>query len=234
MAQAGRKYGAEKGAMRAGWERCVAGVLKGGKGRGRVGVVSVGWSREWIAGVMRGARREERLSEAEVGQVEIVANEIVGLDEEGGSGEGRVERRWGEEEEEGGGIWTAGDKGRVGREVFGVGVGGRGDGDRLSVYVGDSVTDLEVLLAVDVGVCMRGEEGEEVGRELMGVLEWVGVECRWIGEWGLNGGVGRVEGEGEGERKKGLWWARDFEEVWRCGLFGCEKGESEEDGEERG
>lgn len=163
-----------------------------GKGEGevevKVGIVSVGWSREWVRGVVRGGWKGLGRGEEEV-EVEVVANELAF---DGGGGMGRY---WGEGE---GGIWTSEDKARVLREGFGVGGGGVGG---VSVYVGDSATDLEALMMVDVGIVMRGEEMGRAQVGLMEVLERVGVECRWIGEFGGEGGEG------------GLWWARDFDEV---------------------
>ena len=98
-----------------------------------------------------------------------------------------MERWFGEEEVR---IWAVGDKGRVVGEVLG-GEGGR------SVFVGDSVTDLEALLAVDVGVFLRGEGRGRGQRELRECLER-------IGEYGVE------ESEGRGKR---LWWTRGFEEL---------------------
>lgn len=45
------------------------------------------------------------------------------------------------------------------------------------VYVGDSTTDLECLLAADVGICVRDEPMGSSQRELAETLERVGVKC---------------------------------------------------------
>ncbi|MCJ1399694.1 hypothetical protein MMC11_002896 [Xylographa trunciseda] len=171
--------------VRAGW----AALLRHVRARegARVCVVSVNWSRAWVGAVLG-------LRGGEAGGVEVVANEVVGLDEREG-GTGGLDRWWGVE---GGGVWTSEDKGRVVRERMG----------GWSVYVGDGVGDLEGLLGCDVGVCVRDGEMGSGQRELRDVLERVGVECRWVGEW---------RGErGEGER---LWWARGLEEIVRSGVL---------------
>lgn len=219
--------------LRPGWEGCVRDVLlrwgeEGRReGRGKVGVVSVGWSARFIrrclfhdaaAGPYGEGELGRRGVEEMVREMEVVANEIRGLDDEGGSS-GMLSRWFGEE---GGGVWTAGDKGRVVRRLIAEDGGeGTGMGRMRTVYVGDSVTDLECLLLVDVGICIRDEplqSGQEALRE---VLERVGVRCRWIGEMErehTGQSAHGVEGE-NGGREKGVWWARDFEEIRRSALF---------------
>ncbi|MCJ1380990.1 hypothetical protein MMC17_004099 [Xylographa soralifera] len=174
-----------------------------GKGGTEVYIISVNWSRAWIAGVLdadlrlRGALGTVR----ELG-IHVVANELLGLDEGLGS-EGRLDRWWGEG---GGGVWTSADKGRVVREVLGRSRGEVEGG--WSVYVGDGVGDLEGLLECDVGVCVRDGQMGVGQRELRDVLERVGVRCRWVGEWrGERGG---------GER---VWWAGGWEEIVRSGVL---------------
>lgn len=93
------------------------------------------------------------------------------------------------------------------------------------VYLGDSPTDLGCLLNADLGICVRDGDGDGDGKgaggmtseqkALRGVLDRVGVDCRWIGE--LEGRKGAV-GE-EGEWKGRLWWARDFDEVRKNGVL---------------
>ena len=240
MRRADVKSGAEEAVrsgevkFRRGWEGVVGRVLKGGDGVTEVGlvrVVSVNWSREWVRGCLvaaaaaaagadvgegdggRGGGGGDGLGEEDLENVRVVANEIEGLDAEEGS-TGGLGRYWAEEGEgEGEGIWTAADKGRVVREMLDAEGEGKG---RRSVYVGDSVTDLEALLAVDVGICVRDEVMGGGQRELAEVLERAGVECRWIGEFKDRDGRSGVDAK---EGSIVLWWARDFDDICNSPLF---------------
>ena len=173
-------------------------VLRPGAGRiieevlkveGRVVVLSVGWSARFINACLQTALGRE------ADAVELRANEIE---------DGKLSRYFGAED---GGIWTCGDKARVLKE------GLRGAEARRTVYVGDSVTDLECLTNADVGICMRGEVGGSEQKELCRTLERLRIECRWILE--------RKAGENGNAvaEKVGLWWAKDFDEICEAGIL---------------
>jgi hypothetical protein len=68
------------------------------------------------------------------------------------------------------------------------------------VYVGDSWTDIECLLAADVGICIRDEPMGSSQRKLAEALERLGVECTHLKNWGEDGNAQVV-------------WARDFVEI---------------------
>jgi len=88
-----------------------------------------------------------------------------------------------------------------------------------TVYVGDSVTDLECLMLVDVGICVRDEPLGSGQGALKEVLERLGVECKWIGEVGdLRRNCSGLAALSNGT-KHGLWWARNFEEIHNSPLF---------------
>lgn len=253
---AGRCVDGGEVVLRRGWRGLVRGVLggdvdgegvqEGVEGKGKVGVVSVGWSGRFIRGSLLRAVSAggaggggEEVGDGEgrkmVGEMEIVANEIERLDDADGS-QGMLSRWF--DGVEGGGVWTAGDKGRVVRRLVAEDCveerkGGEGRERTRTVYVGDSVTDLECLMLVDVGICIRDEplqSGQEALRETLGRI---GVECRWIG--GMQhervGHSDRGLESGSGGGMKGLWWARDFEEIHESALFrgptepGCETSE---------
>lgn len=76
--------------------------------------------------------------------------------------------------------------------------------DMPLVYVGDSRTDLECLLAADDGICMRDEPMGSSQRELRDVVAGLGFACVHVGEW-------RADGAGGGRKVVG--WARDFREI---------------------
>ncbi len=199
--------------LRAGVEGLLGRVLRsgggggGGGGGGTVCVVSVAWSRRFIYGVLEGWARREGWGGGGggwvVGDVEVRANEIEG---------GGLDRVFGAA----GGIWTAGDKVRVMRDVVeaaatvaaAAAAGGVESASR-TIYIGDSTTDLACLLEADVGICIRDEAMTEEQRELQGTLKRVGVECLHVGRFK----DGDVEDGG-----KRLWWARDFEEVCQSGV----------------
>ena len=167
--------------LRPGARRLIQEVLKE---KGRIVVVSVGWSRRFIHKCLRVAFGEESSA------VEVKANEI--------GEDGKLDRYF---EAEGSGIWTSGDKARLLKEVVGDAK------DVKTIYVGDSVTDLQCLTLVDVGICIRGEgEGSEQ-RELLGTLDRLGIECRWVLEY-----KGIKKGSTHNE-EAGLWWAKDFQEI---------------------
>jgi 2-hydroxy-3-keto-5-methylthiopentenyl-1-phosphate phosphatase len=69
----------------------------------------------------------------------------------------------------------------------------------MLVYVGDSLTDLECLVAADLGVCMRDEEMGSSQRQLAEALERLGVDCVRLSEWK--------------EGKERVAWVKDFGEI---------------------
>lgn len=210
----------------------VWGMLRGVQGvGGRVAVVSVAWSGRFVRGVLgaacKGYRGQGGKGEGEgegegvrVGDVQVRANEIEG------GGEGGLDRVFGAEE---GGIWTAGDKERVMNDVVAEAAAGGDCPSSLrgalktprTVYIGDSPTDLACLLKADVGICIRDAAMSAEQRELQGTLERVGVRCLHVGGFERGRVGGEEEEEEEAGARKGLWWARDFEEVCGSGVFGA-------------
>ncbi|KAF8424531.1 hypothetical protein EV426DRAFT_665148 [Tirmania nivea] len=199
----------------------------------KVGVISVNWSKEWIRGVLEGGwegwkethGRDEMVVDGLVGveggrglgELEIYANEFI-VDPETRVTTGEFSRR-----KEGRGLWTAGDKVEVFDEVLALwgaerdGDGeekGTGEGETVTVYVGDSGTDLGCLLRANVGVVVGAnrELGEKLGR--LGVRVVEGMEGARRKEWD--------EEEKEGGRRKRLYRIRDFGEMlrWLEGLGG--------------
>ncbi|KAI5857752.1 HAD-like domain-containing protein [Tricharina praecox] len=127
------------------WQACRP-VLDAG---GRVSVLSVNWSKEWI-------RSAERVKfELEV---EVVSNSLC---EDGTTTTGEITREPALGEDHG--IWTAQNKTVMMKRLV---EGGGSEG--LVVYVGDSSTDLMCLLQADVGVV--------IGDKLDAVCERFGIE----------------------------------------------------------
>ncbi|KAL9578884.1 MAG: hypothetical protein Q9212_005431 [Teloschistes hypoglaucus] len=213
--------------MREGWARVMGMARRTGEEArgGKVGVVSVGWSGEFIRGCLRSASAEllttshgggqerEEGSGVNIGDIVVRANEILG------GVEGKMSRYFEEDGRGGkGGIWTARDKRRVMMEML-----FRPEQDRaecnksMTVYVGDSSTDLECLLAADFGICMR-EDGEMSGeqRALEETLQRIGIECQWIGDMKPTDLGARSTDYGS---TKQLWWTKNFDQICDSYLF---------------
>ena len=86
-----------------------------------------------------------------------------------------------------------------------------------SVYIGDSITDIECLLAADYGICIRDEPMRSGQKEMAELFEKAGVPVRHVHEEK----VGHTEGLGQKETRV-LMWASDLLEVneWLLGSFG--------------
>ncbi len=78
----------------------------------------------------------------------------------------------------------------------------------ILIYIGDSCTDLECLLAANVGICIRDETMGSGQQELAETCGRLGTRMKNIGECEYV----RLERPVE-EELNVLWWARDFEEV---------------------
>ncbi|KAF2134210.1 hypothetical protein P153DRAFT_280736 [Dothidotthia symphoricarpi CBS 119687] len=74
------------------------------------------------------------------------------------------------------------------------------------VYVGDSWTDIECLLAADLGICMRNEPVGSSQKKLTEALQRLGVRCPHI----------RDLGEAD---EWGVVWARDFTEIQKSAMM---------------
>ncbi len=151
-------------------------------------ILSVNWSRRFIAGCLRAAR----VNHDHPILTSIYSNELEVL-EPGQTTSGRIcvdpDTR----------IISSGDK-LVQLELL------RQKGSKTPqpvpvVYVGDSWTDLECLLAADMGICIRDEPMTSTQKKLQDSLARVGVECVRLH-------AGSV---------RGVVWVRSFEEIieWR-------------------
>ncbi|KAL8767494.1 MAG: hypothetical protein Q9209_006001 [Squamulea sp. 1 TL-2023] len=202
--------------LRKGWEKLVTMVMEE---EGKVSVVSVGWSAAFIRGCLSAASRlvrpdrEDDASEKSfhIEHINVRANEV--LDDE----EGRMERYWkAAASDDRTRILTAADKFRVMTDTV-----GRDHHERpgqLVIYVGDSTTDLECLLHADIGICLRGEANTMTGeqKELQGTLDRVGLVCRWMGTIKKDDMKARSTSR---VHNNSLWWAKDFDEIYRSMLF---------------
>ncbi|KAI4175155.1 MAG: hypothetical protein LQ343_001916 [Gyalolechia ehrenbergii] len=202
--------------LRKGWERLIDRVVSA---NGEVGIVSVGWSGDFIRGCLEAAVRRKNVAEENgvgsgdyVARIDIRANEITGVQD------GKMSRYFEENGKGGeGGIWTARQKRMVMEDM--TRKSKRGIEESL-VYVGDSMTDLECLLSADFGVSVWSE-GEMTGEQLdlEQALKRLGIDSRWIGQMRAcdveaEHGTNRTEMKGYN-----LWWARDFDDILESLLF---------------
>lgn len=201
--------------LRPGWKRLIEHTQASWLAHrtGEVHIISVSWSEVFIQACLEVAGGKGMVEEGGEGHVSVFANEVDG------DGEGRVVPG-----AEGGGLMlTSGDKERVVRRLENsYREQWKGSSVRVvSVYVGDSVTDVGGLMACDVGVCVRDEEGRESGEqmELRESLERIGVEVRWIGEMEVGDLEGLEKRRVDDEEKKVMWWAKGLEEVVESPLY---------------
>ncbi|KAK5011470.1 hypothetical protein LTR28_002328 [Elasticomyces elasticus] len=131
----------------------------------------------------------------------IMANEIEGLDEpEGSNGQLSKNGR--------GGIRTSADK--LERLRFIQRPTDSAKSPELCaesapsiVYVGDSATDLECILAADVGICIRDEPMGTGQKELAATFDRLGVAVLHINECQATNTSATPL----------VWWARDLQEI---------------------
>ena len=135
---------------------------------GKVNILSVNWSRYFIAACLEAAGM--RLD----GNA-ILSNELEGV-EQGRPSTGRIVSAAGDEM-----IVSSGDKQRVLSSIK--------DGNEASfrglpiVYVGDSWTDLECLLVADLGICVRDDSLSHSQKQLADALERMDIQCPRLSDW---------------------------------------------------
>ncbi|KAI9797023.1 MAG: hypothetical protein M1833_005856 [Piccolia ochrophora] len=158
---------------------------------GDVGVVSVNWSKRYIRELLladlelsaagEGSEHDVR---SQVQNMVVCANEIE-------PPTGQLSRCFAGEDgdDEGSGIWTAEDKLRAFNGLRQSRCRG------LTVYVGDSGTDLQCLLAADVGILVRDVPMNSSQRGFADTLSRLDIEVRAVEEYT------------EHSRREGrLWW----------------------------
>jgi 2-hydroxy-3-keto-5-methylthiopentenyl-1-phosphate phosphatase len=142
-------------------------------------IVSVNWSRHFISSCLKAAG-------AEVDSALIIANELDGITE-GKSSSGEISP-------DGSVKVVASDDKLFYLERI------REANSASIVYVGDSWTDIECLLAADLGICIRDEPMGSSQRKLAEALERLNVACPRLADWNKADDSRAV-------------WARDFVEI---------------------
>ncbi|KAK7527583.1 uncharacterized protein IWZ02DRAFT_370991 [Phyllosticta citriasiana] len=172
--------------LRKGWENLLF-RNEGNEGilRGKISILSVNWSATFIREALLHAAYETKTLQSTLMNAD-------GLDGFEGSS-GRLTKS-GEK-----GIRTSQDK------LERMPIPHKFGGDELVIYVGDSCTDLEALLAADVGVCVRDEPMGSGQRELAETLERIGVPVHRLKLL--------AEMPPPDDSRIDLWWTPSLEEL---------------------
>lgn len=174
--------------------------------KGACGIVSVNWSFHWMYQVLSMTYGERH----NLNKLTISANEIAG------DGSGRLSRlkrlengnymaRWIENDGvQSHGIWTAGHKAMI---MHGK-MRQKDKSEWLSVYVGDSNTDLQCLMEADIGICIRDDELASEQESLAATLKRLNIACRSLEEF-----LKEDLCIADSSEKKSLWYAKDMTEI---------------------
>ena len=160
--------------LRAGWEDVFSRASKDSISKSRSGfgvsILSVNWSESFIRrALMTAASRSSsacgnELKDSLSEDIKIVANEISGLERPGDSS----------------GFLTDPDHAIV-RTSFDKLQNFRHLDDSHNIYVGDSATDFDCLLAADLGICIRDAQMGSSAKTLAYTLSRVGYNIRHVG-----------------------------------------------------
>jgi hypothetical protein len=174
----------------------------------KISILSVNWSARFIRRSLLSASSdltspENKALSPYIQTMDIDANEISNLEHMDGS-DGRLSK------DSSTGIRTSGDKllrlpPRC-QQILDKSVSMRepaGHEEAIVVYIGDSATDLEALLAADVGICIRDDPMGSSQQELSDTLQRIGVDIRHVGE-----GI-----DMEQETNNVVYWTHGFDEV---------------------
>jgi phosphoserine phosphatase len=172
----------------------------------RVNVLSVNWSQTFIAECLNAARialkaethvflrpmEEDGLAEAAPFSIMVYANELKGIDDFDRGSSGTIDTT-GLSISEKKLILSSADKLRYLQHLSKL-------NPQPTIYMGDSWTDFECLLAADLGICIRDEPPSSSQAKLADCLQRLGIACPHISEW-------------DKTDEWGVVWARDFVEV---------------------
>ena len=199
--------------LRDGWARAFALAAAATAAAGRQGgvlstsVVSVNWSRRFVCECLRAAAVAAQDAGGDdvlwaVRACEVFANELPDVVAEGAGQNQEAAGLEGKALE----LRTSDDKLRQVLRIRERDSGG--ESTTRTVYVGDSATDLECLVAADVGVVVRDEDLGGGQREFKETCHRIGIKVRRLTEWSAFD-----ERRGEGEFPTSLWSIGDFHEL---------------------
>jgi len=176
-----------------------------------MGIISVSWSHQWIRNLVDRALRFHGLVDDEgqflhdgpvakwdPSRMDIRTNDVF-------SKRARSQEA---------GIYVSADKAREMADmvqqqrnrILQQGPGGTKP-DLRTIYVGDSLPDLECLLAADIGILIRTATMDSEQHELSKALRRLGISFSWLGHYTQQRKAAR------------LWWAQDLEEIVQSGIL---------------
>jgi phosphoglycolate phosphatase-like HAD superfamily hydrolase len=132
-------------------------------------ILSVNWSRHFIWSCLNAAG-------VELDPAVILANELDGV-EEGRISSGQIGRDGSLK------IVSSDDKLRHFEQL-------KKEDAMPMVYVGDSWTDIECLLAADLGICIRDEPMGSGQKKLADAFKRLDIACPWLNDWEEGGELG--------------------------------------------
>ena len=183
--------------LRSGWQKmmALAGEDTYGKTeaplKGRVSILSVNWSEHFIRAALKESAQYSDTEDirdnllTSIDALPILSNELADMDSKWGSTGKLMEP----------------SRPRI-RTSYDKLTHLKRDSEFLNVYVGDSPTDFDALLAADVGICICDDPMGSSQKSLADTLARVGCEVIHIGRADPHSFSGNT-----------LLWARDFDEI---------------------
>lgn len=189
--------------LRSGWNTLLARVQehneKPSQFRSSCRILSVNWSSTFIQGVVRQACEDQQVGELSSLAENVYANEIPSIldgDTELSTDQSVSMKGYGP-------VRTSDHKVKL-LQKFCAREGS--EHDMISIYVGDSTTDLDCLLEADVGFCVHDEPMGSGQRELAETCQRIGIDIL---------PSSRFTGQSI-PRSKTLWFVKDFNTIVEC------------------
>ena len=178
-------------------------------------ILSVNWSTSWVAHVILASAGHDPENVPWLDNLAIHANELPSIIEDMYRSQypskvlsnNPLQQQARE-------IRTSGDKLHVLKSILSAAVFHQHNGTEpissLSIYIGDTATDLECLMAADVGICIRDDPLGSGQKDLADTCSRLGIEVHHVHDYTVASFV---------EHQKQSWvllWAKDFHEIKQC------------------
>ena len=170
-----------------------------------VQVISVNWSASFVRAILQGCLEREPSPEQKLSwwkDIPVHANELPAVNETDFLGKSSSQIP--AEQQHRKSIRTSGDKVEMLNSIYNNTQAGK---DYILIFVGDSSTDLESLLAADTGICIRDEPMGSGQKELAATCKRLGIKVLHISEQKV------TCSPSSNKQSHGLFWVRDFSEI---------------------